>query len=215
MAAAHITVRQHDSHRDIHRQGRHSGGLTAQIHLLPWARAYRQATSNANIGIYSIARIPQRERRFHWLGPIIPYHWSVFRLQSRTDIQLSKREDLRHWRVGVVLGDVAHQFLLAKGFRDYPEGNLNTAATAEVVLNQLRVGRVDLMLMSEMSCQISADVCSQFVRALPLPEMGNGLYLAFRSDSSPQLMRQLDEALQSMALDGTLPQLQQLPDNAP
>lgn len=189
--------------------------LTPEIQELPWARAYRQASQQANVGIFSIARIPQRESSFHWIGPIVPYRWGVFRLKSRADIELQNLTDLHRFQVGVVLGDVAHHYLLSKGFRAFPEGNLNTSATAEIVLNKLRAGRVELMLMSELSCQTPERHCQHFARALELPEMGNGLYLAFRKDSDPKLMHALEAAFATMVKDGTLNQLQQALPSSP
>ena len=111
-------------------------------------------------------------------------------------------------KIGVVLGDAAHQFLLANGFSDLPAGNLSTAATANHLIRKLYAGRVDLMPMSELNCQFPVDQCSHFVEALKLSEMGNGLYLALRQDSEPALIKKLESAFQSMRQDGSLKSLQ-------
>ena len=182
--------------------------IEADIRLMPWARAYREAIQRPNVAIYSIAQTPQRQAQFHWIGPIVPYHWRVFRLQSRADIVLTRLDDLKRYKIGVVLGDAAHQFLLANGFSDLPAGNLSTAATANHLIRKLYAGRVDLMPMSELNCQFPVDQCSHFVEALKLSEMGNGLYLALRQDSEPALIKKLESAFQSMRQDGSLKSLQ-------
>lgn len=190
--------------REIFRRAK----LEPDIRVLPWARAYREASQQPNVGIYSIAKIPQRDAAFTWIGPILPYKWQVFRLQSRADIKLSTLEDLKRYKVGVVLGDASHQYLLAKGFENLPSGNLSTAATASHVLNKLHAGRVDLMPMSELNCQYPINHCRHFERVLELPEMGSGLYLAFNLYSDQALVERLDKAFRSMEEDGSLKTLQ-------
>ena len=38
------------------------------IQAFPWARTYKLASSEPNTLIYSIARTPEREKKFNWVG---------------------------------------------------------------------------------------------------------------------------------------------------
>lgn len=58
-------------------------GLEYQIYLVPWARAYRLATTQANSLIYSIAYSEERQAQFDWLAKI-----------ARPAIYLYARRDL-------------------------------------------------------------------------------------------------------------------------
>lgn len=77
-------------------------GYSVDIQLMPWARAYRLVMEGPDRIIYSITRTPQREPLFHWVGPISPRQIKLYRLNSRSDIQINSEAALqtgRHVRV--------------------------------------------------------------------------------------------------------------------
>jgi polar amino acid transport system substrate-binding protein len=45
-------------------------GTTAPIEVVPWARGYRQVTTLPNVGLFATTRTVEREKLFHWVGPI-------------------------------------------------------------------------------------------------------------------------------------------------
>ncbi|MBU2280226.1 MAG: transporter substrate-binding domain-containing protein, partial [Gammaproteobacteria bacterium] len=48
-------------------------GLTPQYEVYPWARAFRLAAGTPNVMIYNIARTPEREAQFEWIGKVASY----------------------------------------------------------------------------------------------------------------------------------------------
>lgn len=56
------------------------------ITLYPWARAYAMALHNRNVLIFSLARSPDREDLFKWVGVIASGQFCLFSLKKRTDI---------------------------------------------------------------------------------------------------------------------------------
>ena len=46
--------------------------MEADITLYPWKRAYDIATKEKNVLIYTLARIPAREGKFHFIGEVVP-----------------------------------------------------------------------------------------------------------------------------------------------
>jgi len=73
--------------------------LTYSIHLYPWARSYRYATTQANTLIYALSRTKERERQFHWVGKILSLNYKFYRLNSRQDVTGSQLSDLKQYIV--------------------------------------------------------------------------------------------------------------------
>ncbi|XQF94130.1 hypothetical protein ACOBV9_22750 (plasmid) [Pseudoalteromonas espejiana] len=79
--------------RDVFR----AANLSPDIHMYPWARAYKVATSVNNTFIYSLARTPEREANFHWIGgPIGHFELGFISLSSRSDINISTTDDAKN-----------------------------------------------------------------------------------------------------------------------
>lgn len=66
------------------------------IELVPWARAYNAASTEANVMIYSIARVPPRETSFKWIGPVTDTDQIYFyKLKSDHTTSLKTPQDAR------------------------------------------------------------------------------------------------------------------------
>lgn len=59
-------------------------GDNASIELLPWTRAMHLAQQQADTALFSTVRTPEREDRFHWVGPIVVGTTSFYSLKSRS-----------------------------------------------------------------------------------------------------------------------------------
>jgi len=88
---------------------------TYNIAAYPWSMAYNRAKHENNTCIYSIARIPQRESLFKWIGHIASRSISLY---SHKDIQVSVTtlEEAKKYNIAVIRNDVSHHYLLSKGF---------------------------------------------------------------------------------------------------
>ena len=178
------------------------------IEMMPWARAYQNALARPNVAIYSIARTPEREEHFEWIGPIVPIQFGIYRLRSRHDISVTSLSDLRRYTIGVVQGDVRHLYLQKQGMQDFPEGNLNTVSYQELNYRKLFAGRIDLIVMGSMTCVTKRVDCEQLSLVHTLDELSEGLYLALRKGSDPTLVASLQSAFSTMYKDGKLLALQ-------
>ncbi|MBK7282930.1 substrate-binding periplasmic protein [Candidatus Aalborgicola defluviihabitans] len=49
---------------------RRVGRRHSPIEFQPWARGYRTVSTQANVGLFAMARTPERETLFQWLGPV-------------------------------------------------------------------------------------------------------------------------------------------------
>lgn len=125
---------------DVVREALNHVGQEVKIEILPWARAYRIASSNPNVMLFSVVRSSEREGIFHWLGVVCEVRSYLFKLKSRSDIPSSDLDALRQHKVGVVRGWAGHKYLEKNGFV-----NLQTTAVSQFNIRKLLNGRVDLI----------------------------------------------------------------------
>ncbi|WP_249975907.1 substrate-binding periplasmic protein [Vreelandella olivaria] len=89
-------------------------GIEARFRVLPWARAYTEATLRDYHCVYSTTRTEAREALFHWVGPLVVNEWSVFGLAER-QLKLTDLNDLRYWRVGSFRADAVGDYVANQG----------------------------------------------------------------------------------------------------
>src|SRR5690606_13549359 len=68
--------------------------IPAEIAIYPWARAYHIAVNQPDTLIYTMARTPEREHKFHWIGPVASYNFSFIALDN-PPFELHTLEDAR------------------------------------------------------------------------------------------------------------------------
>jgi polar amino acid transport system substrate-binding protein len=84
----------------------------SDIKFMPWSQGYRTALTENNTVFISMARLPEWESSFKWVGPICPTQTVVFAMQDRT-VRISSLADLNKYKIGVVRGS-AEQYLLTR-----------------------------------------------------------------------------------------------------
>ncbi|GAA3929926.1 ABC transporter substrate-binding protein [Litoribacillus peritrichatus] len=179
----------------------------AKIKTLPWPRAYRYALNKKNHLIYSIARIPEREKLFHWVGEIAPYKTSFYKLRTRTDLQITRLEDAKKFVVGTSLEDVITTFLEKEGFT-----RLEKVAFDKQNIRLLLYGRVDLIAYDEVSFVYKVRQeglsYSDFERAYRIDALSDVLYVAFSLNTDEALVNQYRQGLASIRQKGVIEQIQ-------
>jgi polar amino acid transport system substrate-binding protein len=123
--------------------------LSYTINVLPWARAYTMAQKGPNSLLYTMGRLPEREQLFKWVGPIAPRQVWLFRLKSRSDIQVRTLADAKKYTIGVVQLDGITQYLERNGFKIGK--HLATVSNEEQNQRKLLAGRVDLITGNEIA----------------------------------------------------------------
>jgi len=176
-------------------------GLEADILFYPWARSYLMAQTRKNTLIYSMARIPEREELFEWVGIVCPIRTSFFKLASNTDIELNTLDDARKYLIGVTLKNVNHIYLDSKGFT-----NLELESQDITNMRKLALGRIELMPFAEASFfyQVRRDGMdpSIFEPVYTLDDLSLHLYMAFSKSSDPDLVERFRVALQTIKDNG-------------
>ncbi|MBS68205.1 MAG: amino acid ABC transporter substrate-binding protein [Pseudomonas sp.] len=181
-------------------------GEDVRIRSMPWARAYDIALNNENVLIYSVARTPQREPLFKWVGVIAPTRWYLFSLPG-TEFDLKTLDDARQYQIATVKADVGEQYLIDKGFA--VGRNLQSSNKYEHNYQKLKAGRVDLWISNELNAhylvrQASGDPNEVAVPQLSLDDLGgaDGLCMAFSRDTPDEVVERFRQALARVRADG-------------
>lgn len=171
-------------------------GLDSRIEAYPWARAYEVALREPNVLIFLIARTPEREAEFHWIGSLIDFDVKLFRLKDRDDIQLTDLRQLADYKTGSLIRDVKGEYLHKQGVRTI------SYATEESGVHMLKRGYIDLMPAEinsfEYRVQRLGYSRDDFSVAWELEAISKPLYLALSKGSSPAVVEQVQRAFARM-----------------
>ena len=170
--------------------------------VLSWQAAYDRVQLYPNTCLYSAARTEDRERLFKWIGPIVQNKWAVFAKKGFKG-SVSKPDDLREYRIGVLQGDAKERYLknLAVPFRVAHSDD--AAIPTKLTLNRTEPGKVDLWVTGYYSGVNFAGKSSvkDVVPVWVFEQSDN--YLACYFGISKSLTDKLGVALASMKRDGT------------
>ena len=122
--------------------------ITYNIDAHPWSLSYNRALKEENTCIYSIVRIPQRDALFQWVGHIAISSTSFYSLKN-SPIKISSLEQAKDYKVAVIKDDVAHHYLLSKGFIE--NKNIYVMDNNEALLKLLEVPnrQIDLVVIND------------------------------------------------------------------
>ncbi|TMP26816.1 amino acid ABC transporter substrate-binding protein [Pseudoalteromonas rubra] len=90
--------------------------LEGDFYMYPWARALSTAKDKPNTLIYSMAKTPQREALFHWIGPVALFNLGFVTNQPPQKVHIESLTDAKQYRLAVQREDVAAQVLQTLGF---------------------------------------------------------------------------------------------------
>lgn len=91
------------------REGIHAA---PEVVLYPWARGYYNLQHQSDFLLFAVARIPVREKHFHWACPIVDTEYILLAKKS-ANIQIKSRSDIAKYTIGTIRSDVSEQVLLA------------------------------------------------------------------------------------------------------
>lgn len=179
-------------------------GLKAAIKFYPWARAYLMVSEQPNVLIYSMARTPNREELFKWIGPIASMKEVLFKLGKRTDIAIQSLDDAKKYKIGVVRDSGPHQVFLKNGFEEGKQ--LEVVARGELNMKKLLQGKIDLFAQLEWVAAIEMKKAG-----LPFNELEVAftvaqfdLYMAFSKQTPDDVVDRVKKAFEELKAGGFL-----------
>lgn len=186
--------------------------MTPQYEVYPWARAFRIAESTPNVLIYNMARTPEREQHFEWIGIVGSYKFGFLKMAKRKDIQVQQLQDVHRYVVGAQRDDFSAEWL--RTVAKQPAAQLQLQPDVVETWRLLVNGKLDLMIddpsaiddmLSKHQLQ-PTDI--KFV--LFIPELEQQTWIALKKGSDPKLVQRLREAYQQVEDSAALKQVMEL-----
>lgn len=191
-----------DSERVLIGEVMHRAGCSWQTQYMPFARALDYAKRTPGVMIYSIARTPEREDKFQWVGPLLDVRRYLFKLKSRTDINIGSLAEAYKYRIALITSSSDDDFHTQQ---KAPLQSLDKTQSRYDMILRLVYGRSDLMSSSYMSylelCKDFPDKCAEVEVAYDLGSAPSW-YLAFNKNVDPVVFNRVCAALQSVKDDG-------------
>jgi polar amino acid transport system substrate-binding protein len=176
-------------------------GRPAAVSYYPWARAVVLAERGDHIGVFPLARTPDREKRFQWLIPLMTVRYVL--VTTATDRRLSLGQ-LRTLRVGVLRGSPIIRNLQAERFTILIEGK-----DYKDLLRMLVGGSLDAVYAGGPMLDAAMDEYGygrqQFTVQQSLGEAR--LYMAASPGLAPEEAQRWQKAYQQLEDDGSVERL--------
>ncbi|UTW09830.1 transporter substrate-binding domain-containing protein [Pseudomonas benzenivorans] len=175
-------------------------GQPISLEVVPWARAYREARTRPNAGVFVAMRTAEREPLFQWVGPITVNSTGFYGLNDFTP-RIDTLEDARHHgQIAIPREWYSHQLLLAEGFT-----NLHPVPGPDMVVQMLKHRRVKLMVMDNLG--LPAYLARGGLRddevKLLFSFLRSYSYIAFSPETDPSVVARWQEELDGMKRDGS------------
>lgn len=183
---------------DIVREMFQRAGIDYTLTLrFPWERVYKMALETPGYGVFVMARLPEREALFKWVGPIGPDDW-VLLARADSPINITSLEQARGYNVGAYKGDAIAEHLAAQGLQ--PALALRDQTNVE----KLQSGEIDLWATGDPAGRYLAKQqgVTGFKRVLRFDDAQ--LFLALNKETADETVAKLQAALEQMKSDGTV-----------
>ncbi len=187
-----------------------TANMDAPIKLMPWARAFQTGSTRPNNLLYSTVRTPDREKLFHWIGPISKRQIYLYKLRSRKDVQAKTLADVSAYRIGLVREMASNQTILKSGY--FNDDNIDYAPTQESNIKKLLAKRVDMIVSLNWSAAFVAKSLSYspavLEQVLLLDDARTMYFFALNRNSDQALVTRLQKAFERVKTTGAMEQLQ-------
>ncbi|MCA4962154.1 MULTISPECIES: substrate-binding periplasmic protein [unclassified Pseudomonas] len=186
---------------DIVREMFKRADITYSLTLrFPWERVYKLALEKPGYGVFVMARLPDRENLFKWVGPIGPDDW-IMLAKADSKISLETLEQASKYRIGAYKGDAIAETLTKQGLK--PIVVLRDQDNAKKLVN----GQIDLWATGDPAGRYLAR--QEGVNGLKTVLRFNSaeLYLALNKDVPDTTVAKLQAALDQLRKEGVVDEI--------
>jgi polar amino acid transport system substrate-binding protein len=179
-------------------------GYKVKIDFVPWTRAIQQADEGNYDAVYPEYYSDNRNKSFFFSEPFASGPLGFYKRKD-DKIGYTKLEDLKPYRIGVVLGYINTPEFDAASYLQK-----ETATSDEQNIRKLLAGRIDLIVIDKYVAQYliknSLTDAIGKLEFLEPPLLDQKLYVVFprTAAASEKRLQELNTALKSMHDDGTL-----------
>jgi polar amino acid transport system substrate-binding protein len=177
---------------------------TYDIEAYPWALSFGRAKHHKNTCIHSLARIPQRESLFKWIGFIAETTSSLYALQNSL-IVIDNLEEAKKYNIAVIRSDIAHHFLLTKGFVENKNIYVTDNDAALLKLLDVASRNVDLIVFDDYALQNRVNnlaETSKYKSVFKLKGLTLNLYLACSLNTDQKIVDELIDTMKVLEKRG-------------
>jgi len=180
--------------REIFKRAEITYSLTLRF---PWERIYKLTLEKPGYGVFVMARLPDREKLFKWVGPIGPDDW-IMLAKADSKITLETLDDARNYKIGAYKGDAIAETLGKQGLK--PIVVLRDQDNAKKLVN----GQIDLWATGDPAGRYLAR--QEGVTGLKTVLRFNSaeLYLALNKDVPDETVAKLQAALDQLRKEGVV-----------
>lgn len=161
----------------------------------PWERIYKLALEKPGYGVFVMARLPDREKLFKWVGPIGPDDW-IMLAKGDSKITLESLEQARKYKIGAYKGDAIAETLAKQGLK--PIVVLRDQDNAKKLVN----GQIDLWATGDPAGRYLARQDGVTGLKTVLRFNSAELYLALNKDVPDETVAKLQAALDQLRKEG-------------
>jgi polar amino acid transport system substrate-binding protein len=154
------------------------------------------AQEEPNHMLFAVARTPERESLFKWVGPIYHADMMLFALKNK-NFKIRNINDAKKFRIGVLRKDIGETILKEAGFSG---DSLSSVNTLSQLIQMLETGHIEMICTTEASMKrVLFKDKSLYVKYKPvfLVEEINVFY-AFNRSTDDAVITKFQKALESI-----------------
>lgn len=180
-------------------------GSNSPIQVVPWARGIEMLNNNSNTLLFTMARTPERDSLYQWIGPISSISYGLY-AKVDTDVKINSLDDARKvGLIGVYRNDIRDQTLTRLGFTNLDRANSNISS-----FKKLMVGRIAVYADSKMGVASLAKSAGYQLSDVKMVFhlFDSQLYIAVSKDTNKNIVSRWNETLDEMKKDKSFNRLQ-------
>ncbi|WP_338521436.1 ABC transporter substrate-binding protein [Pseudomonas batumici] len=186
---------------DIVRETFKRAGISYSLTLrFPWERIYKLALEKPGYGVFVMARLPDRETLFKWVGPIGPDDW-VMLARADSQLVLKALQQARKYKIGAYKGDAIAETLAKQGLA--PVLVLRDQDNAK----KLVAGQIDLWATGDPAGRFLARQEGVTGLKTVLRFNSTELYLALNKEVPDEVVARLQAALDQLRKEGKVDEI--------
>ncbi|KAA0994408.1 ABC transporter substrate-binding protein [Pseudomonas sp. ANT_J12] len=186
---------------DIVREMFKRANITYSLTLrFPWERIYKIALEKPGYGVFVMARLPDREKLFKWVGPIGPDDW-IMLAKADSKITLDTLEQARKYKIGAYKGDAIAETLAKQGLK--PIVVLRDQDNAKKLVS----GQIDLWATGDPAGRYLARQDGVTGLKTVLRFNSAELYLALNKEVPDETVAKLQAALDQLRKEGVVDEI--------
>ncbi|MFC3031142.1 substrate-binding periplasmic protein [Pseudoalteromonas fenneropenaei] len=183
-------------------------GLTADIELMPMARARYELDHKHNTLMFSLLKTAEREHQYQFLGATYHATAFLFGLKQRP-FSLHTLDDAKKYHVSTIRGYHSDAYLKAQGFSE--DDNLVLLSEYHSMWQMLYLGRTDLVLTNALTVEqelLNSGLEPSFIdRKLAITDFPSELHIAANLNLSSKVAQRISSALQRVKDSGRYEQI--------